>query len=484
MPLTVLSDATLMEHGTAANLYDLFLSLYRSVAENGVSEIVREVFSSWESTEYSEWRNSTHPHCDAITNAIGSNPNDWIDDFSSVKDRLLAKLKALGSDVETLLDARHHEVGCVVTALRELDVIIGQALAFPPGSLTYPSPPRSNGYTLVRKPGPGFYTRYRAKENLEIPPPLEHGEFRESLGLVSTYVAHPLAGEHYFEWTIHRAPALAESVWREQMERGQLSFALVSFPHATMKPTFEFGKNCFLVKDLGPSEPDVDEKVVERVGAIVKQGGASVILFPELTASSALVSGLKSLLAGSPSQVGMLIPGSRHVQVSPGVWRNRCTALDPMGHESKVTHDKITRYALPRKVAASYGRDEAIETVECTEAPRRIRLYDSFALGRFAVLICRDVIEPQVPEFLRQHFLDHIFVLAMTPDLEDFLGPCSDLGRILDAGVFVVNTPFGPRPQPALIYVPVRGEPTLEACPQGVHEVCLHLAAFPVSPTV
>ena len=191
MPRMVLSDAALMEHRAAANLYDLFLSLYRSVAENGVSEIVREVFSSWESTEYSDWRNSLHPYCDQITNEIGKNPNDWIDDFSAMKDRLLTKLKAFGDEVESRSDAVYHEVGCVVTALRELDVIVGRALGFPPGPLTYPSPPRSNGYTLVRKPGPGFYTRYRAKENLEIPPPLVHGEFRESLGLVSTYVAHP-----------------------------------------------------------------------------------------------------------------------------------------------------------------------------------------------------------------------------------------------------------------------------------------------------
>jgi hypothetical protein len=259
------------------------------------------------------------------------------------------------------------------------------------------------------------------------------------------------------------------------MERGQLSFALLSFPHATMKATFEFRENCFLVKDLGPSEPDVDAKVVEKVATIVKHGGASVLLFPELTASSALVSSLKSMLAGSPNPIGMVIPGSRHVEVSPGVWRNRCTALDPMGHESNVTHDKMTRFALPRKTAALYGRGEASETIECTEAPRRIRLYDSFTLGRFAVLICRDVIEPQVPEFLRQHFLDHVFVLAMTPDLGDFLGPCSELGRILDAGVFVANAPFD-APQPALVYLPVRREPTLETCPHGDHEVCLHLA--------
>lgn len=476
MPRVVLSDIALMEHGRTANLCDLFLSLYRSIAENGVSEVVRDMFSFWRSSEYPDWNNSSHPSCDAIAKEIGNNPNDWIDDFSAMKDRLLAKLRSLGGEVESQSDAMQHEVGCVVTALRELDAIVGKVFAFPSEPLTYPSPPRSNGYTLVHKPGPGFYSRYRVKNSLEAPPPLVHGEFRESLGLASTYVVHPLAGEHYFEWTIHRVSALSESVWREQINRGQISFALLSFPHDTMKPTFEFRGNCFLVKDLGPSEPDVDKKVVEKVATTVKQGGASVLLFPELTASGDLVSGLKSLLAGSPNRIGLVIPGSRHAEDSPGVWRNRCTALDPMGRESNVTHDKMTRYALPRKIAAHYGRDEAVETLECTGAPRRIRLYDSPTLGRFAVLICRDVIEPQIPEFLRQHFLDHIFILAMTPDLGDFVEPCSELGRILDAGVFVVNTAFGAPPQPALLYVPVRGESKLEVCPQGAHEVCLHLS--------
>jgi hypothetical protein len=49
MSRVVLSDAALMEHNQAANLFDLFLSLYRSVAENGVSEVVRKVFSPWDS---------------------------------------------------------------------------------------------------------------------------------------------------------------------------------------------------------------------------------------------------------------------------------------------------------------------------------------------------------------------------------------------------------------------------------------------------
>lgn len=473
MPQTVLSGGVLVEHERATNLYDLFLSLYRSVAENGVSEIVRTLFSLWGPAEYRDWRNSSHPSSEAIATEIGDNPNPWIDDFPATRDRLLNRLRVLSEASDPSGDSARQEVALVVSALRELDRIIGQALSFPPGVLTYPAKPDMNGYTVVRKPGAGFYSQYRIREELEAPPPLTHGEFRESLGLASTYVVHPIAGEHYFDWTIERAPALSESVWREQLARGDLSFVLVSFPHAGVKATLRFGDHCFLVTDLGPAEADVDREVLSKIGAIAKDRGAAVVFFPELTAQPDLVAGIKSILAASPNRIGMVIPGSRHAEVSSGVWRNRATALDPIGRDSNVTHDKVTRYPLPKKLVAHYNRDDAMEIIECIEAPRRIRLYDSFTLGRFAVLICRDVIEPQVPEFLRQHFLDHIFVLAMTPDLRDFLGPCAQLGRSLDAAVFVANMPFD-APQPALLYVPVRGKPHVEECPQRIHEICLH----------
>jgi hypothetical protein len=471
VPRHFVSEHALGEHGRTTNLYDLFLSLYRSVAENGISEVVRAVFSPWESAKYQEWRNSSHPLCHAIAEVIGNNANDWLDDFPRMRDGLLGRLAEWANEAEHQSDAIEKEVACVVTTLRELDLIVGQALGFPLGPLTYPSPPRSDGYSLVRKPNAGFYSQYRMREDLEAPPALAHGEFTESLGLVSTYVVHPLAGEHYFEWSIERAPALSEGVWREQMAEGKLSFVLLSFPH-TVKPTLAFGEQCFLLKDLGPAEADVGKEVLKKVQTIAEEGGASVVVFPELTAHPDLVAGLKAQLAALPNRIGLVIPGSRHAEISSGVWRNRCTALDPIGSDSTVTHDKVTRYALPRKMAAEYGQRGEVEFIECSEAPRRIRLYDSFTLGRFAVLICRDVIEPQIPEFLRQHFLDHVFVVAMTPDLRDFLGPCSQLGRILDAGVFVANMPFD-APQPALIYLPVRAKPGFEECPPGSHEVCL-----------
>lgn len=474
MPAPILSDGELESHRQTASLYDLFLSLYRSLAEGGISEIVRRVFSPWEQARYPEWRNLSHPLCTILINEMGSNPNPWLDDFPKMRDQLLHRLTAWAHEPEAQHDVLEQQVACVVTALRQLDIIVGRALAFPPGEATYPSPPHASGYTLVLSPGTGFHNRYRVRTGLEPVPPLQHGEFVESLGLVWAYVVGPLAGGQYFDWTIERVEPLVETVWRQQRERGELSFALLSFPHAEFEANLEFKSNCFLVKDLGSSEPEFDGGVLTRMEALASQGGVAVLLFPELTASSALVSGVKARLAGNPNRFGLVIPGSRHLETS-GVWRNTCIGLDPIGRESNVRHDKITRYVLSGKKAEAYGRDPAVETIECIEPRRQIRLYDSFTLGRFAVLICRDIIEPPVREFLGRHRLDNIFVLAMTPNLEDFRERCSDLGRELDAGVFVVNTADARPPQPAFIYVPVRGKKALEVCPAGLHEECLHV---------
>lgn len=475
MPVPILSDGALDSHRQTASVYDLFLSLYKSLAEDGISEIVRRVFSRWEQARYPEWRNLSHPLCTVLINEIGSDPNPWLDDFPRMRDKLLHRLTAWAHESEDQRDVLEQQVACVVTALRQLDIIVGLALPFPPGAATYPSPPRASGYTLVLSPGTGFHNRFRLKSGLEPVPPLQHGEFVESLGLVWTYVVGPLAGGQYFDWAIERVQPLVESVWRQQWERGELSFALLSFPHAELQANLDFKGNCFLVKDLGSSEPEFDSSVLSRLEALASQGGVAVLLFPELTASSALVSGVKARLAANPNRFGLVIPGSRHLEVSTGVWRNTCIGLDPMGRESNVRHDKITRYVLPRKKAEACGRDPGVETIECIEPRRQIRLYDSFTLGRFAVLICRDIIEPPVPEFFGHHRLDNIFVLAMTPNLEDFRERCSDLGRVLDAGVFVVNTADARPPQPAFIYVPVRGKKALEVCPAGLHQECLHV---------
>jgi hypothetical protein len=475
MPTTIVSDDALGRHRLSAGLYDLFLSFYRSLAEDGISEVVRRVFSPWERARYPEWRNLSHPLCTILINEIGSDPNAWLDDFPKMRDQLLHRLTTWAHESENRPDVLEQQVACVVTALRQLDMIVGRALAFPPSSATYPSTPRASGYTLVMNPGTGFHNRYRLKSELEPVPPLQHGEFIESLGLVWTYVVGPLAGGQYFDWSIERVQPLVESVWREQMEHGHLSFALLSFPHAELQPNLEFKDNCFLVKDLGSSEMEFDASVLNRLEVLAKQGGAAVLLFPELTASSALVSGVKARLAANPNRFGLVIPGSRHLEASTGIWRNKCIGLDPIGRESNIKHEKVTRYVLPRKKAQAYGRDPAVETIECIEPRRQIRLYDSFTLGRFAVLICRDIIEPPVPEFLRRHRLDNIFVLAMTPNLEDFRERCSDLGRQLDAGVFVVNTAEAQPPQPAFIYLPVRGKKALEVCPAGLHQECLHV---------
>ena len=439
--------------------------------------MVRKVCFS-EREKNRSWFDHIHSPARSIADVIGENPDRWVEEFPAVRDKLLlclrhAQEQIAGRPQTAKQEITEQEILCIVVLLRRLDPIIEAILRFPSGSNSYPSPPRSDQYTIVRKPRTSFYSLYRLREHLATPPPLQHGEFEKSLGLVSTYVVPPLVGGQYFEWTIDRIPEQIETVWRTLAEK-EISFILLSFPHGPFDPAVDFDHHGFRVRNLGQTEPQIREQVVEQVYKYIEKG-ASVLLFPELTASDALNAKVGSLLAHAPNRIGMVVPGSRHLKDSQNVWRNRCTAMDSMGRDSAVVHDKFTRYALPEKEARRLmqvqSSGEVLEGIEVT--PRRIRLYDSPTLGRFTILICRDIIEPQTAGFLRLHSLDHIFVISMSPSLDDFKTICSKLGRELDCGVYVVNTAFGEKPEPAFLYRPIRGKDGIESCPREAHGVCV-----------
>lgn len=456
-----------------ANVCEIFLTLYRSVAESGASEVVRRVCSP-EASQYDSWHYQHHPLARSVADAIGENPNPWIEDFPSARKKLLFSLQRAQSTIRTFADREEQDVLCIVTALRQLDPIIEKIFGFPPGPLSYPAPPRNNGYTVVRKPRASFYSRYRAKEELAAPPPLQHGEFEQALGLISTYVVPPLSGGQYFEWDLHRIPESIESVWRSHAQN-ELTFELFSFPHGQRELNLELQNGVFRVHDLGPNHAQIEDRISEEMVLQLSEG-ASVVLFPELTASTALTKRIKLLLGEHPNRIGMVVPGSQHQEAASGMWRNRCRAIDAVGRDTNIVHDKFTRYPLSedtvRRIPKAPRDQEILEGIEVT--PRRVNLYDSHILGRIAILICRDIIEPQTGEFLRRHFLDHVFVISMSPSLKDFQTTCSQLGRVLDCGIYVVNTAFGDRPEPAFLYLPIRKKQALETCPKQSHEVCKH----------
>jgi len=478
----MVSDNLLIHVGKqtdTGNVFELFLSLYRSVAESGLSEVARRV--CWhEASRYNEWHQQQDPLARSIVDAIGENPNPWLEEFSSTQKRVLLTLEHAGEAIARAANAQEQAVLCIVTALRQLDPILDKILSFSIGALSYPSPPRADSYTLVRKPRTSFYSLYRTREDLPAPPPLQHGEFDQALGLISTYVVPPLSGGQYFEWDVHRIPESIESVWRLHSQT-EISFLLLSFPHGETQMRIDVQESSFRVANLGPKETEIQELVAEQVAKGIAKG-ASIVLFPELTASDAMTRHVKRLLAEQPNRIGMLVPGSKHLEVSPGVWRNRCTAIDGMGQDTGILHDKFTRYALPDGTIHGLGGDLGTEILEGIQVtPRRVNFYDSYTLGRLAILICRDIIEPQTAEFLRRHFLDHILVISMSPSLKDFQTACSQLGRVLDCGVYVVNTAFGDKPEPAFFYLPIRRKSPLEACPKQSHEVCSHSMSIRLS---
>jgi hypothetical protein len=120
---------------------------------------------------------------------------------------------------------------------------------------------------------------------------------------------------------------------------------------------------------------------------------------------------------------------------------------------------------------------EDIDVAHCA-----LTIWDSAALGRFAVLTCRDVLDEDLRSLLRSHFIEHLFVPAMSVTLDDFLNKGTELAGFLGAGLYVANAPLmdplDGSPKPAAVgYRPIRGahRKALATCPPGLHGVCAHL---------
>src|SRR5712692_4902736 len=80
--------AVFPEIANSTNVFELFLALYRVVAEEGQSEIVRRIFTGRSTAAYDEWRHETHPLALAVSQSIARNPIAWMEDFPVSRDRL------------------------------------------------------------------------------------------------------------------------------------------------------------------------------------------------------------------------------------------------------------------------------------------------------------------------------------------------------------------------------------------------------------
>lgn len=456
----------------AHNVYEFFVTLYRSCTHSSQVESVRRLLGS-----AGDDRPDSIDDDPAIVQLVEffekAREFVWLHEFGATRDKAIHVLDMVLDEA----DESMHAAACAY-AVQLLDPIVGSAME-QDQVLTYPTVPDYDGWTLVYR-GHRFFARYRHDADIDAPPPLEHGTFDQVLDLHWCYVVASERPNNFIAWDVVRVPAHVDANLAEQAE---VRITLLSWPHTYDK--FEVrmqpGERRFRV------HPKFGERDIATIAdAVMEQAksGCALIMLPELVASPELRIQIGNDLKANPDQIGLLLPGSAHIQDTEGRWRNRVTALDSAGAELKqLWHDKMTQFEISRSALATFGMpvpahtEPILEDIEVT--PRRVRFFESATLGRFAIVICRDMLEDPFPDLCRRHRPDHIFVLSMTPTVAAFRHGCEALGRDIDAAIYLVNIDGCPNDHATYVYAPFKGQHlTTPRKLDDEHRICARRVTF------
>ncbi len=486
------TDALFDELRAATSAPELFRRIYAFLARPAHAEDVRKIFMAPPSALGYDVRHAIAPLDDRLAQLFQQHTTvDWDFDFVGSRDALIDRLSDFSMDARGI----HNTLGALVLALRHLDSPVGAILQreSPPH---YPPQPDRDGFTVVHRGRHVFAELRNAFENerdvedgqesrTETPPPLEHDAFPGVLELHHTYVVSPEVPSVVSGWTAAWIPKVVD----DQLPGNQpLRIALVSCPH---------GREGLTVDIDSASDPAAwvyrvtctpDEPLVADLTQALEEETArrtAVIALPELMGSARSDQLFTSYLGDHRYRVGLVLPGSKHVQDGPPgrrEWRNQVDAIDSTGRPLPgIGHRKVSRFPLPESFVSELRPDllsglrsgrEVLEGIDT--APRELRIYCSREWGRFTIGICRDLLEPAFQHFCVTHKPDHIIVLAMTQQTDDFVQVARTLGRQADAGVYIVNAGFSHAVAPGVVYVPFRSlakRPAL-ICTAG-HRVCV-----------
>jgi hypothetical protein len=453
--------------GHLSNLFDLFLEVYALLAAH-----TSAVLSAGPQVSQEElW-----------LRLLGSRSPIGIADDEQLVGAFRQRLVSMapGYPQGTLVNPRA-STPMLITFLRAVSEIIAGAMDARDQS-TYPDPPMQ-GPVIVRRPANYYFETLRSSLEREPPPGIPPGgtnDFDRALQLDHLYVVPRLEAGDAFTWKISRVPPR----WRSQIRRSDASrIALISFPHSFEDIQFDPDRSqpTFRVVGLG-DEADLCARLSRALEALVR-APVDLLVCPELTGSPRVRSVVQDFLENSGVPIAFTCPGSWHQSVH-GIWRNRCKILGPQGQEDdEFFHDKITPYPLPENIGTRLGfPGPTLEGIDGSH--RRVAIWDLPGLGRVVVLICLDVLDPFITTFLRRHRfgIDHIFVPSMSDELGRFSATCSELGRWLDAGIYVANTTAGNGHdrQAAYVYLPFRGaqKSAIQSCTTltgNPHRICIRI---------
>jgi len=168
--------------------------------------------------------------------------------------------------------------------------------------------------------------------------------------------------------------------------------------------------------------------------------GAVLLVLPELSIDASVLQGIRDWWQTNRRTLSLLVAGSQHIEEG-GVRRNRSVTLLP--GRTEIAHDKFSRFYVRRRSPDGSAFDRVVEDI--ARAPAiSIHLAGDWS---FAVLICKDLMDPTVRNLLEELRVRIVLVPACSPKTQIFEAYGYNLSVSAQAVVVVANTP--PEPQPS-----------------------------------
>lgn len=233
---------------------------------------------------------------------------------------------------------------------------------------------------------------------------------------------------------------------------------------------------------IKPVDPDRQRTEIDRLVARATAAGASIVVLPELCVTEQLAMELQEWVR-RPDGPRLLVAGSYHQASTTGNLlsrRRRNTAIGwARGHDQPLTHDKYSPADRP-----------VVEDIQPDGWPE-LRVYVTADGWHLAIVICRDLLNPQAVNALSEAGVNLLLVPAMSETLMPFGGPVAHLVGARQALVAVANNPgdwsregdsLAPLPARALFGHPGLGQQSrLVSTPDpgpGVALLTVHSAAI------
>lgn len=186
---------------------------------------------------------------------------------------------------------------------------------------------------------------------------------------------------------------------------------------------------------IGPLDPARQHAEINRLIATAATAGAQIVVLPELCITEDLAASLQQWVR-RPDGLRLLVAGSyhhdhdRHPAAGSRPNRRRNTAIGWVrGSHRPLLHDKYSPADRP-----------VVEGIEPEGWPQ-VRIYVTADGWHLAIVICRDLLNPQAVNALSEAGVNLLLVPTMSETLMTFGGPVAHLVGARQALVAIANNP-------------------------------------------